>query len=137
MKLFDNDSGTAPEDVRLHKIVRGFALFCLFGLVIEGTFYVPFIVAWYGWPTLSIQEICDEMNKIIYDDPQRYCKYPYELLAPSEPRRYDNYTKDLSGPSSPVSPMPLYRRLEFRELVTIHEKRVAAENSQLKTEHAP
>lgn len=127
MKLFANDSGTDPEDVRLHKIVKGFAFFCLFGLVIEGTFYVPFIVAWYGWPTLSMQEICDELHKIMWDDPRRSCQYPYELLGPSEPRRYEPYTKDLSGPSSPVSPMPLYKRLEFRELVRIHEARIAAQ----------
>lgn len=134
MKLFENDSGTHPEDARLHKIVKGFALFCLFGLVIEGTFYVPFIVAWYGWPTLSMQEICDELHKVMWDDQSRTCEYPYELLGPSEPRRYEPYLKDLSGPSSPISPMPLYKRLGFRELVTIHENRLAAEHSDNKTE---
>ena len=127
MKLFENDAGTAPEDARLHKIVKGFAFFCLFGLVIEGSFFVPFAVAWYGWPTLSMQEICDELHKVVYSDPTRECRYPYGLLEPSEPRRYEAHLNDLSGPSSPVSPMPLYKRLGFRELVTIHEKRIAAE----------
>ena len=130
VKLFENSAGTDPKDAKLHKIVKGFAYFCLFGLVIEGTFFVPFAVAWYGWPTLSMQEICDELNKIVYNDQTRVCHYPYELLAPSEPRRYDDYLKDLSGPSSPVSPMPLYTRLGFRELVEIHKRRLAAEENQ-------
>lgn len=130
MKLFEIDNGTDPEDARLHKIIKCFALFCLFGLVIEGTFFVPFVVAWYGWPTLSMQEMCDELHKIVWNDPNRSCEYPYELLGPSEPRRYDPYVKDLSGPSSPVSPMPLYRRLEFRELVTIHQNRLAEQNTK-------
>ena len=119
--------GTNPEDETLHKVVKGFVFFCLFGLVIEGGLFIPFMVAWYGWPDLSVQEICDEMHKVIYDDPTRVCKYPYDFLDHSEPRRYAPYTKDLVGTVSPVTPLPVYRRIGFRELIEIRDKRLAEE----------
>jgi hypothetical protein len=127
MSKSGTDLGTQQGDEKLHKIVKGFVFFCLFGLVIEGGLFIPVMVTWYGWPTLSMQEICDEMHKVIYDDPTRVCKFPVGLLEHSEPRRYAPYTKDLVGNVSPVNPMPRYKRIGFRELVELRDKRLAEE----------
>lgn len=125
MKKISFSSGTEPHDARLHRIVYYLVIFCMCGLVIEGAFFVPAIIVWYGWPNLTVQEICDEMHKVIYQDERRTCLFPYPLLESSEPRRYSAYTVDIIGTRSPTNAVPLYHRIGFRELIDIREKRLA------------
>jgi len=117
--------GTTAYYKRLHTWLRRAIYVCLFALVVEGTLFVPFLVVWYGWPTLSMHEICDELQKVMYSDETRQCKYPYPLLSPAEAAG-EQTSKDTWG----VQPKPHYPRLGFRQLVTIHEQRLAREAQQ-------
>jgi hypothetical protein len=96
---------------------------CLFALVVEGTLFVPFLVVWYGWPTLSMHQICDELQKVMYSDDSRQCQFPYPLAGPAEGAGQKT-AQDIWG----VQPEPHYPRLGFRELVRIHDERVARQS---------
>jgi hypothetical protein len=112
--------GTTSYYKRLHTGLRRAIYVCLFALVIEGTLFVPFLVVWYGWPTLSMHQICDELQKVMYSDDTRECKFPYPLLGPAEAAG-ETTSRDTWG----VQPKPHYPRVGFRELVRIHEERLA------------
>ena len=115
--------GTTAYFKRLHTWLRRAIYVCLFALVVEGTLFVPFLVVWYGWPTLSMHQICNELQKVMYSDDTRTCKFPYPLLGPAEAAD-EKTSRDTWG----VQPKPHYPRLGFRELVTIHDQRVARES---------
>ena len=117
--------GTTPQFNRMHTWLRRAIYVCMFALVIEGTLFVPFLVVWYGWPTLSMHEICDELQRVTYSDDNRTCQFPYPLSGspfggPSEGGGQAT-AQDRWG----VQPQPHYRRLGFRELVRIHDERLA------------
>jgi hypothetical protein len=112
--------GTTAYFKRLHTWLRRAIYVCLFALVVEGTLFVPFLVVWYGWPTLSMHQICDELHKVMYSDDSRECKFPYPLLGPAEGAG-ETTSQDIWG----VQPKPEYPRLGFRELVRIHDERLA------------
>ncbi|MEB4212167.1 hypothetical protein [Mycobacterium sp. 94-17] len=120
--------GTTPYYKRMHTWLRRAIYVCMFALVIEGTLFVPFLVVWYGWPTLSMHQICDELQKVAYSDDTRTCQFPYPLSGapfggPSEAGGQAT-AQDRWG----VQPQPHYRRLGFRELVRIHDDRMARES---------
>ncbi|MGX1810606.1 hypothetical protein ACWIGI_33225 [Nocardia sp. NPDC055321] len=117
--------GTTPAFARMHKWLKRGIFVCLFALVIEGAFTVPALALWYGWPTLSLTEICSEMMKVRYSDDTLECDQPYPIGKPSEGT--DQRTaKDEWG----VQPKPGYDRIGFRELVRNRDERVAREQAQ-------
>ena len=61
---------------------------CLVALVIEGAFTLPFMAVYYGYPTLSLTEICSELLKVRYSDDTLECKVPYPAFGgrPKAPR---------------------------------------------------
>ncbi|MDG4669397.1 hypothetical protein [Mycobacterium sp. 236(2023)] len=122
--------GTTAPFARLHTWLKRGLFVCLFGLVIEGALTVPALALWYGWPTLSLTEICSELMKVRYSDDSLECRQPYPLSGPpfgGPPEAAGQQTaEDRWG----VQPVPLYPRVGFRELVRIHEERVADEPSQ-------
>jgi hypothetical protein len=113
--------GTTPAFAGMHKWLQRGLLVCLTALVIEGAFTVPFCLAWYGWPTLSLQDVCSELMKVRYSDDTVECQYPYPLFGPSEGQLAKKTAQDAWG----VQPKPLYKRIGFRELVKIHNERLA------------
>jgi len=74
--------GTTPLYARMHKWLKRGLFVCLFGLVIEGSFTMPALAVWYGWPTLSFTEICSELMKVRYSDDSLECKFPYQMPGP-------------------------------------------------------
>ena len=74
--------GTTPAFARMHKWLKRFIIICLFGLVIEGAFTVPVLAIWYGAPTLSLTQICDEFMKVRWNDETADCKYPHPIDGP-------------------------------------------------------
>ena len=48
---------------RMHRAIYYLVVTCLFVQVIEGSFVVPFVLLYFGFPQLSLVEICDEMYK--------------------------------------------------------------------------
>ncbi|GAC1395185.1 MAG: hypothetical protein NVS4B6_06330 [Mycobacterium sp.] len=124
--------GTTSYFKRLHTWLRRAIYVCLFALVVEGTLFVPFLVVWYGWPTLSMHQICDELQKVMYSDDNRECKFPYPLLGPAEAAG-ETTSQDTWG----VQPKPHYHRLGFRELIRIHDERVARQSQETTTQAPP
>lgn len=121
--------GTTPTWARMHKWLKRGLYVCLFGLVIEGSLTVPVMAVWYGWPTLSLTEICSELMKVRFSDESLQCQQPYPLGGPPfgstrsgrpahRPRRLGH------------QPKPRYVRIGFRELVKIHDDRLARQPSR-------
>lgn len=117
--------GTAPVWARMHKWLKRGLYVCLFGLVIEGSLTVPVIAVWYGWPTLSLTQICSELLKVRYSNDTLECLQPYPISGPpfgGAPEAAGQHTaRDDWG----IQPRPRYDRIGFRELVKIHDERVA------------
>ena len=80
----DLPPGTTAYYARMHKWIKRAVLVCLVALVIEGAFTLPFMAVYYGYPTLSLTQICSELLKIRYSDDTLECKYPYPPLGPPE-----------------------------------------------------
>ena len=114
--------GTTESNSRLHKWLQRGLFVCLTALVLEGTFTFPFLLAWYGWPTLSMVEMCSELQKVRYSDESRECIFPYPLFGPPEGAGQKT-AQDTWG----VQPKPQYRRIGFRDLVEIRDQRLARE----------
>jgi len=129
--------GTTKEYARLHKWLKRVILVCLTGLVIEGAFTLPFLAVWYGWPTLGFRDICSELMKVRYNNESLECEYPYPFPGPpisGAPEAYGvNTAKDQWG----IQPIPQYPRLGFRELVKIHDERIARQHAAEKANAAP
>ncbi|NKY25860.1 hypothetical protein [Nocardia gamkensis] len=122
--------GTTPAFANMHKWLKRGIFVCLFALVIEGAFTIPALAIWYGWPTLSLTEICSELMKVRYSDDTIECEHPYPLGGPpfgGEPEAAHQQTaRDQWG----VQPEPSYERIGFRELIRIHEERLAQQQAQ-------
>ena len=67
-KAEDLPPDTTPYYARMHKYIKRAVLVCLVALVIEGAFTLPFMAVYYGYPTLSLTEICSELLKVRYSD---------------------------------------------------------------------
>ena len=112
-------AGTTPYFANMHKWLQRGLFVCLTALVIEGAFTAPLMALWYGWPQLSFQEICSELEKIRFADERRECVFPYPLFAPAEGAGQQT-AQDAWG----VQPRPLYKAVGFRELIEIRERRI-------------
>lgn len=122
-------AGTTKYHKRLHTWLRRGIYVCMFALVVEGTLFVPFLMVWYGWPTLSMHQMCDELTKIMYSDDQKQCRYPYPLSGPPFGGPAENEGQTTAQDTWGVQPKPHYRRLGFRELVRLHDEREAKQHA--------
>lgn len=113
--------GTTPAFAGMHKWLQRGLIVCLTALVIEGAFIVPFCLVWYGWPTLSLQDMCSELMKVRYSDDSLVCQYPYPLFGPAEGQLARKTAQDRWS----AQPTPLYKRIGFRDLVKWHDERLA------------
>ncbi|MEO3760092.1 hypothetical protein ABGB19_17650 [Mycobacterium sp. B14F4] len=125
-KAEDLPPGTTPYYARMHRYIKRAVLVCLVALVIEGAFTLPFMAVYYGYPTLSLTEICSELLKVRYSDDTLECKVPYPPLGPPEGAEGKDTAQDEWG----IQPVPKYHRLGFRELVRIHQEREEREERE-------
>ncbi len=114
--------GTTSYFAGMHKWIERGLFVCLTALVLEGAFTFPLLALWYGWPQLSLHEICTEFERVRFADETRECRYPYPLFAPAEGAGQKT-AQDIWG----VQPRPLYKAVEFREFVKRKEERLARE----------
>ncbi|MEZ0383379.1 MULTISPECIES: hypothetical protein [Mycobacteriaceae] len=121
----DLPPGTTPYYARMHTWIKRATLVCLVALVIEGAFTLPFMAIYYGYPTLSLTQICSELLKVRYSDDTLECKYPYPPLGPPEGAEGKDTAKDIWG----IQPVPQYDRLGFRELVERYQARLARQQA--------
>jgi hypothetical protein len=112
--------GTTSSNARLHKWLQRGLFVCLTALVLEGSFTFPGLLIWYGFPTLSLVEMCSELQKVRYSDDSAECIYPYPLFGPAEAAGQKT-AKDRWG----AQPRPGYRRIGFRDLVKFRDERLA------------
>src|SRR5947209_9374666 len=117
----DLETGTTPYYARMPKGMKRAVVVCLVALVIEGAFTLPFMAVYYGYPTLSLTQVCSELLKVRYSNDTLECKYPYPPLGPPEGAEGKATAQDVWG----IQPIPKYHRLGFRELVKIHNERLA------------
>ena len=118
--------GTQPQWARMHTIIRRICYVLLFGLVIEGALTFPLLAIWYGVPTLSPAEVCDELQKVMYNDDTRECETA-DLDSPPLGGTGEAENQTTSQDVWGVQPRPLYPRVDFRELVENKKQREAAE----------
>ena len=112
---------------RLHRAVFVATALCLFFQVLEGALLVPFVLVYFGFPQVSLQEICRELYNISYKADNRECRYPYPLFFQDftpEPALEEN-KEHVFGYVTP--PRPGYRMPGWREMISIVEARRAAE----------
>jgi len=122
--------GTTPAFAGMHKWLQRGLIVCLSALVLEGAFTFPLLAIWYGWPELSLQEICTEFEKIRFSDESRECIYPYPLFAPAEGAGQKT-AQDVWG----VQPRPQYKAIEYRELIERRNARRAAQTEEVAGSH--
>ncbi|MBL7628077.1 hypothetical protein [Frankia nepalensis] len=120
--------GTSAEHSRMHTVIRRVCWVLLIGLVIEGALVTPFTLIWLGWPTLSIQEICDGLTKVQYSDPEQTCEDSYPINSPPFGGEPVKGNPETSGDEWGVQPRPGYDKIGFRELVRIQQE-LDAQNS--------
>jgi len=118
--------GTNAYHANMHRWLQRGLVVCLTMLVLEGAFTFPLLAMWYGWPQLSLQEICSEFLKIQFADDSRECQYPYPLFGPPEGAGQTEARLDRWG----IQPQPLYQRVEFREFVRRRDERLAQQQAQ-------
>ena len=121
----DLPPGTTPFYARMHKWIKRAVMVCLVALVIEGAFTLPFMAIYYGWPTLSLTQICSELLKVRYSNDTLACQFPYPMFGPPEGAAGKATAQDQWG----IQPVPHYHRLGFRELVRIHDERLARQSA--------
>ncbi|MCT7661217.1 hypothetical protein [Mycobacterium deserti] len=114
----------------MHKWLKRGLYVCLFGLVIEGSLTVPVMAIWYGWPTLSLTEICSELMKVRFTDDNLECQQPYPIGGPPFGGAPEAAGQSTARDEWGVQPKPLYESIGFRELVKIHEERTAQQPSR-------
>lgn len=122
--------GTTKETSRLHRWLQRVIIICLAGLVIEGTFLVPFLALWFGWPTLSLQEICSELMKVRYSNETVECIHPYPLSGPPFGDNVEAANIDTARDTWGIQPIPEYPRIGFRDLVRLHDERLARQAAE-------
>jgi hypothetical protein len=114
----------------MHRWLRRGIFVCLFALVIEGAFTVPALALWYGWPTLSFTEICSELMKVRYSDDTLECEHPYPLSGAPFGGPPEAAGQRTAQDEWSIQPKPGWDRIGFRELVRIHEDRLAREAAE-------
>lgn len=124
--------GTTPAFANMHKWLQRALYVCLVGLVIEGVLTMPFVLVWYGFPTLSLTEMCSELQKIRFADESRECVFPYPLFGPAEGAGQTT-AQDEWG----IQPTPEYKAPGFREIIKIREERLARQAAAKKQSPAP
>jgi len=122
--------GTTKQYARMHKWLKRGILVCLVGLVIEGSFTLPFLAVWYGYPTLGFRDICSELMKVRYSDDSLECKYPYDFPGPPFGGAPEGAGITTAQDQWGVQPRPEYPRIGFRDLVRIHDERIARQNAE-------
>jgi len=128
----DLPPGTTPYYARMHTWIKRAVFVCLVALVIEGAFTLPFMAVWYGFPTLSLTQICSELLKVRYSDDALECQVPYPPLGAPEGAEGKDTARDEWG----IQPVPKYDRIGFRELVRNYEERQARKAAEQQQQQA-
>ncbi|RLT97444.1 hypothetical protein [Ketobacter sp.] len=119
--------GTTEHFSNMHNWLKRALFVCLVALVLEASFSLPGLLIWFGWPTLSITEVCDELMKVRWSDDRAECLVPHPLYGANEGSGRtlgaDGTAQDEWG----IQPRPEYKRIGFRDLVRFRDERLLRE----------
>lgn len=119
--------GTTEHFSNMHKWLQRGLFVCLVALVIEASFSLPGLLIWFGWPTLSFTEVCDELMKVRWEDDDAECLVPHPLYGENEGEGRSEKSQDEWG----IQPRPKYKRINFRDLVEFRDERLEREAAAL------
>jgi hypothetical protein len=114
--------GTTAHFATMHKWLQRGLFVCLVCLVFEAALSFPLIAMWMGWPTLTLTEVCHELEKVRFSDDSRECIVPYPLFGPAEAKGQTT-AQDTWG----IQPRPHYKRIGFHDLIRFRDERLARE----------
>jgi hypothetical protein len=130
MKDIDNASlpvGTTAHFANMHKWLQRALFVCLVALVLEASFSLPGLLIWFGWPTLSVSQVCDELMKVRWSDDNARCVIPYPLYGTNEGEGRTIGPAATAQDTWGIQPKPHYKRIGFRDLVKFRDERLARE----------
>lgn len=119
--------GTTEHFANMHKWLQRGLFVCLVVLVIEASFSLPGLLVWFGWPTLTVTEVCDELMKVRWSDDKAECLIPHPLYGRNEGEGRTNGPKATAQDEWGIQPRPQYKRIMFRDLVKFRDERLARE----------
>lgn len=120
-------AGTTEHFANMHKWLRRGLWPCLVVLVIEASFSLPGLLIWFGWPTLTVSEVCDELMKVRWSDDNAVCLTPHPLYGANEGEGRGAGPNATAQDEWGIQPRPLYKRIGFRDLVKFRDERLARE----------
>lgn len=120
-------TGTTEHFANMHKWLQRALFVCLVALVIEASLSLPGLLIWFGWPTLTITEVCDELMKVRWSDDNAKCLVPHPLYGANEGEGRTTGPAATAQDEWDIQPRPLYKRINFRDLVKFRDERLARE----------
>jgi len=130
MKDINEDSlptGTTAHFANMHSWLQRGLFVCLVVLVFEASLSLPGLLIWFGWPTLTITEVCDELMKVRWSDDNAACLVPHPLYGANEGEGRTTGPKATAQDEWDIQPRPLYKRINFRDLVKFRDERLGRE----------
>jgi hypothetical protein len=120
-------AGTTAHFANMHKWLQRGLFVCLFALVVEASFTLPGLLIWFGFPTLSIIEVCDELMKVRWSDDTAECLVPHPLYGANEGEGRTTGPNATAQDQWSIQPRPQYKRIGYRDLVRFRDERLARE----------
>ena len=122
--------GTTAHFANMHKWLRRALWPCLVVLVIEASLSLPGLLIWFGWPTLTVTEVCDELMKVRWSDDNATCLVPHPLYGANEGAGRTNGPNATAQDQWGIQPKPNYKRIGYRDLVKFRDERLARQAAE-------
>jgi hypothetical protein len=120
-------AGTTEYFSNMHKWLQRGLFVCLVVLVFEASFTLPGLLIWFGWPTLKVTEVCDELMKVRWSDDKAECLIPHPLYGANEGEGRTAGPNATAQDEWGIQPRPQYKRIGYRDLVRFRDERLARE----------
>lgn len=120
-------AGTTAYFANMHKWLQRGLFVCLVVLVIEASLSLPGLLVWFGWPTLTVTEVCDELMKVRWSDDNSVCLVPHPLYGANEGAGRTTGPNATAQDDWGIQPRPQYKRIGYRDLVRFRDERLARE----------
>jgi len=120
-------AGTTAYFANMHRWLQRGLFVCLVVLVIEASLSLPGLLVWFGWPTLTVTEVCDELMKVRWSDDKAACLVPHPLYGANEGEGRTTGPNATAQDAWGIQPRPLYKRIGYRDLVRFRDERLARE----------
>ena len=120
-------AGTTAYFANMHRWLQRGLFVCLVVLVFEASFSLPGLLIWFGWPTLTITEVCDELMKVRWSDDTAECLVPHPLYGANEGEGRTVGPNATAQDQWGIQPRPEYKRIGWQGLLKNRDERLARE----------